>query len=258
MNSTFERLVERPLNALDREQTYKKGIYYFFILSAAGILVGGIYVMIKIFWGDNGYFQGLDGQRAGLVFRSGIASVINCFIGILAVIAIVLIVIKRARDLNLREYPNLMEYLYKETLPTLIKMYGETLAVFPIALGFMSLVTSIFAAQDIRQIGPFLEPLYNLAGIFFFFSILPVRIQYIEQFSDYINNLVVGGFGVLVAGILISFFIVVLTQVALELYKYIARVLVALLKFIPKFAIPLWVQRSGREPSVRPIDVNDI
>ena len=245
-------------NFVDSGQIFKKGYAYYFYLISIGIFLGGVFQIFMGIFEDNVYIDLLDRFETGMIVRSVIASIFTFILSIVLIIIVALIFFKRSSDLGKREYKGALEYIYKEVTPTIIKIYGETLAVIPIFLSLISFFSVLFVAVPYTPFHNLSTELFRTSGLTEAVRLVSSNGSEIDRFGQYLEYFFKLGIGSVFIGLLLSFSILVLTHIALEVYQYLITIISNLIKFIPKFAIPLWVQKSDRNNSKPTIDIKDL
>jgi len=246
MNSLFEKYIDAPLNALDREIFFRDGFYFMTLLLAFGVVMGGFYQTLDGLLGDGGYLAWVTEMESFPMMRSLLASMLTILISLLVVIAAAAILVKRARDMRGRPYSSLIGFTSREMIPHTIKAYGEIVALFPFAMGLFGLVGAVCATNPYiplrRGMVQALEPL-SMSGMV---SRLGRGSAGIEEMSDYLEAVLASGLGGLLTSILLSFAVLVLCYGFLQVYRYFLVLVTNLIGYMPRFAIPLWVQKSER------------
>jgi len=256
MKELYTKYIDAPLNTLDKGDLFQKGIYYALVLIAGLVVLAGVFGTIFSMFGEAGYLKVLF-QGSGFSIGRGIfASLFTIVLSILTFVAIAAVILKRANDLNAKPYNGLLHYLYRELAPTMIKIYGESLAVIPIMMGLTGFISSLFAANAHSLIGTVMSMMMQGGpGSALPFSANPGAM--VDGLGSYLQTLGVAGIGGIVMAVLISFSLLLATYVALEVYNYLVILVTNFVNFIPKFAFPLWVQKSERAGTGK-IDVADL
>jgi hypothetical protein len=273
MNELYEKYIDAPLNMLDRGAFFKRGIYYYLMLIAVGICLGGLYFVFAGLFGDHGYFstgifRSVSPEELAanpdyfpgvfVKIRSIVASIFTLILSVGIVAGVVAIFFKRSKDLNESEYGGLLEYLYKKMFPAIIKIYGECLALFPIIIGLMGFVSVLFVAFPYNPLGQHVREMYGLVQLDFVYSMMNVNVSRINGFGDYMSAFFINGLGGILMGVIMSFSMLISTYISIEIYSYVVKIIINIVKFIPKFAIPIWVQKSDRNQKRPTIDIKDI
>ena len=165
-----------------------------------------------------------------------------------------LIMVKRANDLNAKPYNGLLHYLHKELVPTITKIYGEVAAIAVLILGLTGFFSALFATQGHSAVKGIVFDLLGNFGLADALNMLASG-RVAQDFGSYVEILGYGLGGIL-GGVLLSFIVLLGTYVMLEVYNYAVLLITNLVKFLPRFAFPIWLQKSERGGAS--IDSNDL
>jgi len=252
MKEHYAKFVDAPLNTLDKGDLFQRGIYYALVLIAGLVVLGGVLGTIFSMFGGGMYLDLLFNMSGFQIARGIFASLFTIIISMVTFVGIAAVILKRANDLNARPYNGLLHYLYREMVPTMIKIYGESLAILPIMLALTGFISALFAAYAHSLLGTAAGQMGGGDMMRMFMG---------GGMMDYTFGIYIQLFGMSIAGllgsVLASFVILLGTYVALEVYNYIVLIITNFVKFIPRFAFPLWVQKSERGGSAN-IDSNDL
>jgi hypothetical protein len=244
----YIKFIDKPLDFVDKGQFFNKGIYYYFMLITLGILIGGLYFVFSSF---PKYIEYLERLEVIYIILEAFASLITLVISIVAVCGLTLLFYKRAIDLMKKDFNNgLLEYIYKEISPMAIRTYGECLALITIVTAVITFIGALFYAASFNPLNPIQSGM--MVGID-----TPSGVGVFGGYGNYFNNLLNASIGLLTSS-LIAFSILIVSYIAVEVYHYLVKIIVNIVKFIPKFALPIWVQRSTRNSDRPTIDINDI
>jgi len=245
MKELYAKYIDAPLNSLDKGDLFQKGIYYALVLIAGLVVLAGVFGTLFSMFGEAGYLKVLFKGSGFSIGRGIFASLFTIVLSIFTFVAIAAVILKRANDLDAKPYNGLLHYLYRELAPTMIKIYGESIAVIPIMMGLTGFISSLFAANAHSLIGTALSMMMQGRAA----SALPFSANpgaAVDGLGSYLQTLGVAGVGGVVMSVLISFSLLLATYVALEIYNYLVILVTNFVNFIPKFAFPLWVQKSER------------
>ena len=243
----YNKFIDKPLDFVDKGLFFNKGIYYYFMLITVGILIGGLYF---VFSSIPDYIDYLKRLEVIYVILEVFASLITVVISIVAVCGLTLLFYKRSNDLLKKDFNGLLEYIYKEISPMAIKTYGECLALITIVTAVISFIGALFYAASFNPLNPIQSGM--MVGID-----SPSAVGIFGGYGNYFNNLLNASIGLLTSS-LIAFSILVVSYISVEVYHYIVKIIVNVVKFIPKFALPIWVQRSTRNTERPTINIDDI
>jgi len=259
MKKLFEKFVDNPLNFVDNGSFFRKGLHFYLVLISIGILFGGLYNLISGLFSDSGYINRMEHVETGMKVRSYIASIFTFLLSLVSVLAVSLIFYKRSNDLQKKEYSGILQYLYKDFFPTLIKIYGESLAILPVLLSLITFFSALLVASPFNPMNEIARMMFGYAQLGFMSeALMNVNPESINDFGDYIQTFLMSGIGGIVIALLISFSMFIFTYIAIEIYSYFVKIIINLINFIPKFAFPLWVQKSERYNQKPTIDINDL
>lgn len=259
MKNLFAKFVDKPLNFIDSGNFFKKGLHYYLILISVGILIGGVYTIITGLFGDGGYVDQMEFTESGIKVRSYIASIFTFLISLASVVVVALIFYKRANDLQKKEYSGILQYLYKDFFPTIIKIYGESLAILPIFLSLITFFSVLLVGIPFSPIDEISRSMFGYAQLDFMSDAMSSSNPFsVDDFGDYIESFLKVGIGGFFTSLILSFSMLIITHIALEVYGYLVKIIINLVNFIPKFALPLWVQKSDRYNKKPTIDINDL
>ena len=248
LEKLYNKFIDKPLDFVDKGLFFNKGIYYYFMLLSAGILIGGLYF---VFSSIPGYIDYLKRIEVLYIILEVVASLITFVISIVAVCGLTLLFYKRSNDLLKKDFNGLLEYIYKEINPMVIKTYGECLAFITIVSSLITFIGALFYAMSFNPLNTIQYSMMSAldlpAGGGSLFGV----------YGNYFENLLNAIIGILSSS-LIAFSILIATYIFVEVYHYLVKIVVNIIKFIPKFAFPIWVQKSNRNSERPTIDINDI
>ena len=143
---------------------------------------------------------------------------------------------KRANQLEDKEYNGILEYIYKHTVPTIIIISGEVWASLLLVFGILGLIAVLLGSLVYFPLGGALTPLMSeiVGEMSFSTAALPGDWDMIEMFA--------GGYFVF---ILMSLYCLISTYVLKEVYQYGCKLIINLIKFLPKLAIPLAIRKRN-------------
>ncbi|HIO68791.1 MAG TPA: hypothetical protein EYN41_10695 [Flavobacteriales bacterium] len=244
MKELYAKFIDAPLNTLEGGGLFKKGIYYALLLVAGLTVLGGLYATFSGLFGEYGYLKQLFNASGFQIARGIVASLITIILSILTFVVMALIILKRANDLNAKPYSGLLHYLHKELFPTMIQIYGEVMAVVPIMLALTAFFSALFATYGHSALGEISGGLFAMVGMGNMIGMMTGG-GMASDFGSYIQILGMSLGGIL-GSVLLSFVVLLGTYVMLEVYNYVVLLITNLVKFFPRFAFPLWVQKSER------------
>ena len=230
--------IDGLLSKIDNGNIFKTLIVLMFRLSAFGFLLGGLFLSFYSMLFSNGYFlgpwSGLDAWYWKVTAVLGF--IIGLAISLGAIYFIFMIIMKRAKQLENKEYNGLLEYIYKHTIPTYIIISGEVVSSLLFTAGILGLIAVSLGSLVYFPLGGVVMPIISefMAGGGMSTVALPGDWSMIEMFA--------GGYFVCILMSLIS---LIGTYVAKEVYQYGCKLVIIFVKFLPKLAIPLAIRKRN-------------
>jgi len=247
-----------PLDELDNQVVFKQIFFYFLQVAAYGLLLYGLYTAIEGLFEDGGYLDYADRVNTGAQIVGILMSLVQLVISICGFLLIFSIINNRSRKLFSKTFRSVVDFFAGNLLPTVFIISGEILLVlFGIAfsgqlLGALSaspvynpvaVITEPIMKIFYELINVLLFPNYfieiNLAAILFPFQQIPDLSIYqpIFIYDDYKN---IGDVLTVAVMLLVSgFYLLVVTYLVAEIFRYLYRLVTLLLDFLPRFIIPI-------------------
>jgi len=224
------------LSKLDAGEVFKKFINTILKIAMYGFLVYGVYLSIIGLFGDDGFFESLgDGWQKG--YGGYLGGIVGALLSVVVSWVGYSMLKKRIEQLNQQSFESLLNYIYKHFLPRLIIIIGEILFLLILSVGIFQIIatllgTTVFA--PLAEMIPMLlegNPYADMIGI-------PVCIG---DYEDFVNSITPG-----VMAIITSFVVLMAYYISVEAYKYLIKLIINVINFLPKFAIPLAIRsKSG-------------
>ena len=138
-----------------------------------------------------------------------------------------MVILRRANQLKERSYEGIIQYLYKHVFPALIVLYGELMCIVLISAGITMFFMGILGSIVHNPIVVMVVEGMDMGNISL-------------SYSGYagIGDMLVGA----VVTILGGWIVLLATHVAKEVYGYACKLVIVLIKFLPKFSIPISVR----------------
>jgi len=234
----FSEKIDGLLSKIDNGNVFKTLIVLMFRLSAFGFLLGGLFLSFYSMLFSNGYFlgpwSGLDAWYWKVTAVLGF--IIGLAISLGAIYFIFMIIMKRAKQLENKEYNGLLEYIYKHTIPTYIIISGEVVASLLFTAGILGLIAVSLGSLVYFPLGGVVMPIISefMAGGGMSTVALPGDWSMIEMFAG-------GYFGC----ILMSLIYLIGAYIAKEVYQYGCKLVIIFIKFLPRLAIPLAIRKRN-------------
>ncbi|MBG15785.1 MAG: hypothetical protein CL853_05470 [Crocinitomicaceae bacterium] len=224
------------LSRLDDGDVFKNFINTILKLSMYGFLVYGIYLSIMGLFGDSGFFSSIeyyDGWQ-------GIGAYIGGPIG--AILSIVVswigysILKKRIEQLHKEQYDSLLKYLYKSLVPKMIIIVGELTFLLVLSLGVFQLIAAVLGSIVFAPLAELVPMLMSGNPMGEMISTPSCIGNY-----DYLMESISSG----IIAIISSFILLMVYYIAVEAYRYATMLVINLLNFLPKLAIPLAIRKRN-------------
>ena len=221
------------LAKLDDGNVFRSFINTILKIAMYGFLGYGIYLSVMGLFGDNGFFESIkntEGWQGGAAYIGGplgsLLSIIVSWIGYS-------MLRKRIEQLHAMPYESLLNYLYKHLIPKMIIIAGEIIFLLLISISIFQVIaalsgTIIFA--PLAELIPMLmsgNPLGDMVTVS----------SAVGNYDFFMETLTPG-----VIGIITSFVILMAYYISVEAYKYLIKLVINLINFLPKFAIPLAIR----------------
>jgi len=268
----------KPMDELDNGLVFKKIFFYLLQAAAYGLLIFGVISIFTNLFGSDGYFSLIENVDGGPKIIGILISLISITVSIAGLVFLYAIINNRSRKLFQKPFNGLLEYMFGHMLPTLIILLGEVLLVLFVAamvgqlLGALTAspvynplaqIIAIFWGSFVNVLGIALFPIILVLDAFEAAISLPEVLNtiylmqpvYAFEFSSFSDlgimlNLTLG---LLIAGV----FSLISAYVVAEVYKYLYKVMLNLIAFIPKFAIPVAVRhRQEAQQEAEPATKN--
>ena len=233
----FNKKIDKLLSKIDDGNFFKTLIVLMFRLSAFGFLLGGLFFSFYSMLFSNGYFlgpwSGLDAWYWKVTAVLGF--IIGLAISLGAIYFIFMIIMKRAKQLENKEYNGLLEYIYKHTIPMFIIISGEVVSSLLLTAGILGLIAVSLGSLVYLPLGGALIPIMSeIGGMSFSTAALPGD-------WDMIGGLSGGYF----ASIMMSLYCLIGAYIAKEVYQYGCKLVIIFIKFLPRLAIPLAIRKRN-------------
>ena len=241
LDDAYNKFILPFLGKLDEGNIFKNIITSLLYLLSIGVLLGGVYFCLEGIFGESGYIeQYLTNERfsTGKKAGAGVGLLIGFILSLATAWVLCSIIKKRTDQMNDVVYDGLIKYIFKDFFPRMIILYGEL--VFALII-YISL-SQIFATL----VGSFVyTPLFSypsmMIGIVPGMEIMASNIPYsVAGDYEYFVESLKGG----LIGIVSSFVILIIFYLYREVYNYMLSLVINLLAFIPRFAIPISIRKN--------------
>jgi hypothetical protein len=241
-DSNYNNRVLPFLTGVDDGKVFKWYLTTFWRLAAFALLLGGLAISFMELFGDSGFIkQAFDnefitgGKKAG----AAVGLVVGLVLSIVTTWFLYSVTKKRAEQLNDQEYKSLLHFVFVNMIPRLITLIGELSFTFFMYIGLLQLVATLVGSLAYAPLLTYGQGLTTVPGVDMIANMLPNTIIY----GDYDNFS--GGIQLALVGIVGSVLILIAYYIYREIYNYALKLVMALISFIPKFAIPLAIRNKS-------------
>lgn len=245
-DKTYNNFVIPFLNKLDDGNVFRNIIVMLIKLAAYAVLIGGIIYSIFAMFGDGEFIDrnitrtGLDG---GTVFGSVIGLLFGLIITLICVWFIYSVLKKRSEQISELPYDGLLKYVFITLMPKLLLLIGEVLFVSVLYLGVLQLIAALIGSFVYAPLIPLPRVAIELPGIDMIKSFFPIEV--VGDYDNFIDSILSG-----IIVIVLSFILLVYFYILKEVYNYSVKLVVNLIKFLPRFAFPLSIRSKNDNSKV--------
>ena len=229
--------IDGVLEAIDNGNVFKTIIVYLFRIMSFAILIGGVFICVSNLFGDSGYFSGFDSITGFQKFTAIIGLIIGLVLCLLTVYVLFKIIKNRADQLLDTKYENIVHYIYKETVPKFIVVYGEIMSFAVLLVGVITFFAYILGSLVYFPIADIPSSLGSLLDLPFRIS---SQVWILGDWGDFSDGMKMSVSMIVMSGVLL-----IATYVTREVYFYGCKLVVNLINFLPKFAIPLAIRKRN-------------
>lgn len=205
-------------------------------------LLGGIYLVFMNLIGEDNYCKSTFTEEMSIGAKVGasIGLIVGILISLLCAWFLYSLTKKRTDQLNEAEYKGLLHFISHELLPRTITLYGELFFTLIMYVSVLQLVAALDGHSAYVPLMDYLRmfQVIVIPGMEGVFDLIPTKV-----FGDYDHMDIT--LRMAVFGALGSFIILIAYYVMKEVYMYALKIILALIDFIPRFAIPLSMRQSG-------------
>lgn len=235
------------LGKIDNGNLFKWFIVLFWKLAAYIFLLGGIYLTFSGIGGDDGYYH-MTTSSEGVTGGQKTGAIVGLIIGIIISLVcswfLYSVVKKRAEELEQQEYEGVLEYISHVLLPRFITLVGELAFTLIFYTALMQLIATLVGYASYA-------PLMGYTDVFMSLALPGLDMLAGMNPSAEIPNIMFGSYeqfeiGVRVAalGLAASFVFLMYFYALKQIYNYALGIVMNLLKFIPRFAIPIAIRNK--------------
>lgn len=223
----YDRLVLSLTRKLDNGQIFKTIIVSLLHLLSFAFLFGGIIFCVAALFGDTGYISALDMFPGGKKVLAIIGLILGLPVGLFMSWFLYSLVRKRAQQLGDNEYGSILTFMFERTVPALIILIGELMAIFAIMGSVLTLFGTLLNSMAYA-------PMNKLIG---FLTNDPYAASYFGGSYDYIGLSLgmEGASGLLVGGIMV----LIIAYAMRDVYNYLYQLALNILNPVLYFAVAL-------------------
>jgi hypothetical protein len=239
-DSNYNNRVLPFLGGVDDGKVFKWYLTTFWRLAAFAMLLGGLAISFMELFGDSGFIkQAFDnditgGKKAG----AAVGLVVGLVLSIVTAWFLYSVTKKRAEQLNDQEYKGLLHFVFVTMIPRLITLIGELSFTFVMYIGLLQLVATLVGSLAYAPLLTYGQVLTTVPGVDMIANMLPNTI-----YGDYDNFS--GGISTAMTAIVGSLLVLIIYYIYREIYNYSLKLVIALISFLPKFAIPLAIRNKS-------------
>ncbi len=242
IDDNYNRRVLPFLGKMDDGSLFKWFLVTLWRLVSYAMLVGGVYFVIANLIGDDNYCKStfVEEMTGGAKVGASIGLVLGILLSLLCAWFLYSLTKKRTDQLNDAAYKGLLHFISHELLPRTITLYGELFFTLIMYVSMLQLVAALDGHSAYVPLMDYMGMFQAIVipGMEGVFDLIPTKV-----FGDYDHmdiTLRMAAFGALG-----SFVILIAYYVMKEVYLYALKITLALIHFIPRFAIPISVRQSG-------------
>ncbi len=228
------------LGNIDNGNIYKWYFYNLLRILSWCVLVGGIFATIVMLFGDNGYIKtaiGAEGLAGGKKVGSSVGLIIGLGLSLVATWALYSVMKKRIEQINEVAYSGLLHYLFVGLTPRFITLIGELAFVMTLYIGLSQVFATLVGASVYAPLLEFGSVFWTMPGLDMMSNMMPTVVS-----GDY--NMFVEGITAGLTGVVASVIVLIGYYIYREIYMYAVKLAMALISFLPKFAIPLAIRNK--------------
>ena len=239
-DSNYNNRVLPFLTGVDDGKVFKWYLTTFWRLAAFALLLGGLAISFMELFGDSGFLKQAftDPMTGGKKAGAAVGLVLGLVLSIVTAWFLYSVTKKRAEQLNDQEYKGLLHFVFVTMIPRLITLIGELSFTFVMYIGLLQLVATLVGSLAYAPLLTYGQFLTTVPGVDMIANMLPNTI-----YGDYDNFS--GGIQLALVGIVGSVLILIAYYIYREIYNFALKLVMALISFLPKFAIPLAIRNKS-------------
>lgn len=210
MKQLISLFTSKPVEITEKDDFFKKGFRYIFMLAAIVLALFGIYSIISV---SIDYFKMVFDLEAFQIIRHLLLFFLCLIVSVLTYVFLVGAFYNRSRLIMSEGVSKLVDIM-----PDVFKTLGIVTAIIPVSFGLIAFFSSLLAAT------PFF-PLNDFNGVLSKFSLIDMPVLFnsfsVDGFDSYIRQLLGTGFMALIISIFAGFVNLVAMYLVSAIYKLV-------------------------------------
>ena len=238
LDKARSKFIDPLTTKLDEGSIFKSFIILILHIAAFGALLGGLVLIATGLIGDDSFInQHITSEYMDSGYKVGatIGLVLGAALSVIVAWFLYAIIMKRTTQLKSEDYNGLLHYLYSKFAPKMIILGGEVICVLMMYIALLGIIATCVGSAAYGPLGGYTD---MLLGIFPGMELIPAqRINLIGNY-DYFEEGIKSG----ILGLIFSFITLIGFYIYREVYNYLVKLVILLIQYLPKFAIPLSVR----------------
>lgn len=230
--------IDEAMNRLDDGSMFKIISVVLIKWSAYILVLAGLFVIVYGLLGNDGYIERFVSSSFFRGWKK-IGAIIGLVLGVVLSLAFVWMILKmftkRASQLKEIPFNGFMPFLYTHAVPKIIIVIGEFLFLSMLYSGCMFLIATLLGSQVYAPLAGYHESLVPAFPALEYLPNYELSLQGFKGNYDYI----VLGLEISFVTILSSFVVLLAFYIYRELFNYLVKLTLVLVKFLPDFKIPI-------------------
>ncbi len=229
------------LGNVDNGDLFKWYVVNIWRLLSYALLIGGIAITFAELFGDSGFIkQNLqaEGISGGKKAGAGVGLVLGLILSLVAAWFMYSVTKKRTDQLKDEAYSGLLHYIFCVVIPRQITLVGELAFIMVLYIGIMQLIATLVGSAAYAPLLSIGELLVSAPGVDTLGALLPNSIVGDYDHFDMDIRLAL-------TGIIGSVIVLIVYYIYREIYNYTIKIIIALILFVPKFAIPIAIRNRS-------------
>lgn len=241
LDKARSKFIDPVTSKLDNGNIFKSFIILMLHVAAFGALLGGVLLTISGLLGDDSFVSDHitnefveDGYKVG--------AVVGLVLGVLLSLAVAwflyAIIMKRTAQLKSENYDGLLHYLYSKVAPKMIILAGEVTCTLMIYISLLAIIATCVGSAAYGPLGGYGD---MIVGIFPGMELIPTeRMNLVGNYDDFETGIKSG-----ILGLIFSFITLIGFYIYKEVFNYLLKLVVLLIAYLPKFAIPFSIRNRN-------------